>query len=183
MPQILFLRHAQAVANEQGILMGSSLKVDSPLSDKGIETARRKGGELRKASFVPDKVFCSKLNRSKQTTDIILEELGVKTEIIQLAELNERDFGQYDGKPYNFVLEAFEQHGDNPPTIEPVDAFEKRVIKGFETIKQQTTKTTLVVSHSNPVMVIQTYVYKPENLQNFWEQGDPDYCEGFIYDF
>jgi len=34
MAHLLILRHARAIANEQGILMGGSLAMDSPLSNK-----------------------------------------------------------------------------------------------------------------------------------------------------
>lgn len=163
--------------------MGSSLKMNSELSDNGVAIAHAKGVKLREASFAPDKVYCSELKRARQTAEIILEELGLNLVITPLAALNERDFGQYAGKPYRFVLEAFEKYPDpvGPPTVEPVDIFINRVLQGFEQIKRETTGTTLVVSHSSPIMVMQTAAFKPDNLQRFWELGDPEYCEGFQY--
>ena len=181
MANLTVLRHSLAIANEQGILMGT--KLDSPLSENGIALARAKGAKLKAEAFVPDRVYTSKLKRAKETAEIILDVLGVSIEIIELESLNERDFGEHDGKPYKSVLDAFEKYGENPPTIEPVQPFIDRVSAALDQIKNDTTGTTLVVTHSNPVMVMQTAIYNPDNLLNFWELGDPANCEGFTYDF
>jgi broad specificity phosphatase PhoE len=181
MSRLVILRHSLALANEQGILMGA--KLDSPLSEKGKEIARQKGISLRAEGFAPNRVYTSKLSRAVQTADIILQELGSSVPITRLDALNERDFGKHDGKPYKFVIEAFEKYGDNPPTIEHVQPFVNRVISALETIKLDTTDTTLVVTHSNPVMVMQTAIFEPDKLTKFWELGDPAYCQGFVYDF
>lgn len=181
MPELMVIRHSRALANEKGILMGS--KLDSPLSENGINLAKVKGRELLDQAYTPDRIFTSKLKRAIQTAEIILQELDVKTEIIQLENLNERDFGKYDNRPYKFVLEAFAKHGDNPPTIEQVIPFEKRVLSALERLKQESTGHTLVITHSNPVLVMQKAIFDPDNLGKFWEQGDPAYCEGFTYEF
>jgi broad specificity phosphatase PhoE len=180
MPSLTVMRHSLAVANEQGILMGA--KLNSPLSEKGIDVAKTKSASLKAEGFKPDKVFTSKLTRAKQTAVVVLKELGIDVEIIELEALNERDFGDYDGKPYKFVLDAFNKHGDNPPSIEPVDAFIKRVIGAWDQIKKETTGATLVITHSNPVIVMQAAINNPESISRFWEIGDPGYCEGFVYD-
>ena len=181
MAKLLVIRHSKARANEQGILMG--IKLDSPLSENGITLAQKRGQELHSQSFVPDRVYTSKLKRAKQTAQIILDELGVTTEIIELTSLNERDFGEHDGKPYRFVLEAFEKYGENPPTIEAVRPFIDRILEGLTQIKEETSGTTLVVTHSNPVMVMQTALFNPGDLEHYWELGDPEYCQGFTYEF
>lgn len=183
MPEMLVLRHAKAKANEQGILMGSSLKMNSDLSKAGVSMAHAKGVKLRKASFRPDRVYYSELARAKQTAEIILQELGIAIDITPLAALNERDFGKYDGKPYKFVLEAFDKYPVDPPTVEPVNKFIARVLDGFNRIKSAASGTTLVVTHSNPVMVMQTAAFNPDMLERFWELGDPEYCEGFTYQY
>ena len=181
MAQLIVLRHSLAEANEQGILMGA--KLDSPLSEKGQEIARQKGKALRAEKFAPDRVYTSQLQRAKQTAEIIVNELGAQPMVIELEGLNERDFGIYDGKPYKYVLEALEKEGDNPETVEPADVFIRRVTAALDIIKNETTGTTLVITHSNPAMVMQTALFNPDNLQRFWELGDPPYCGGFTYEF
>jgi broad specificity phosphatase PhoE len=181
MPKLMVIRHSLAEANEQGILMGT--KLDSPLSEMGKHVALQKGEALKAEKFFPDKVFTSKLARAKQTAEIILTTLGISVPIIELVSLNERDFGKYDGKPYKYVLEAFKKEGDNPETVEPNKAFVSRVLEGYEQIRRGTTGTTLVVTHSNPEIVMQNAALNPDYLEKYWELGDPAYCEGFTYEF
>lgn len=181
MPEILVIRHSTAVANEQGILMGS--KLDSPLSPKGLAIAKQKGQELLAQGFKPDTVYTSELKRSQQTAEAILAELGVKAQVQPLAALNERDFGEHDGKLYASVIQAFETYGPNPPTIEPVPDFIARVSGAWELVVKNTTGSTLVVTHSNPEMVLQTLTENPDSIEQFWALGDPAYCEGFKYTF
>jgi broad specificity phosphatase PhoE len=158
-------------------------KLDSPLSEKGIELAKQKGIALRAEGFRPNRVYTSSLLRAKQTARIILDEIGVDARVIELSDLNERDFGKHEGKPYKSVLDAFEKEGANPATVETVDIFVQRVLRAFEHIKDETTGTTLIVTHSNPEMVLQTAIENPDNILKFWELGDPHYCEGFAYEF
>jgi probable phosphoglycerate mutase len=181
MPEILVLRHAKAIANEQHILMGSSLKMDSNLSELGIKMAHAKGAELRKAAFKPDRVYSSELARAKQTTEIILMELGLDLDITQLAALNERHFGQYEGRPTSFVIDAFDKYAPNPPSVEPTSEFIARVLDGFNKIKEEKVETILIVTHSNPLRVIEAAIFDPDGLQKFWKLGDPEYCQGFKY--
>lgn len=182
MPSLTVLRHSLAAANEQGILMGASRQVDSPLSEKGIALAKAKGASLKAAGFRPDKVFTSQLARARQTAEIILDELGSDADIIELPELNERSFGQYEGKPYAAVFEAFDKYGDNPPTIETAAAVRERVSAALARIKQETTGQTLVISHSSPVMALEAMLLHPEMLAQYWDREDPAYCEGFVYE-
>lgn len=181
MPQILVIRHSLAQANEEGILMGA--KFDSPLSEKGREVAAQKGRTLLAEGFMPDRVFTSELTRAKQTADIIIQELGITLKTEAMPGFNERDFGVHDGKPYLSVLAAFETYGDNPPTVEPATTFVARVMEAFQFVQAETTGVTLIVTHSNPEMVMQTAVYNPDATQEFWKLGDPAYCEGFTYTF
>jgi broad specificity phosphatase PhoE len=179
MAKLIVLRHSKAVANEQGILMGA--KLDSSLSENGVALARQRGKELLEEGFMPDIVYTSALKRAIQTAQIFLEELKSPAEIVQMEELNERDFGKYDGKPYKFVIEAFTKYGDNPPTVEPVKQFTDRVIKGLDTIRRNPQELTLVITHSNPVNVMRASLDNPKLIGKYWENGDPDYCQGFTH--
>ena len=153
MSELAVIRHSLAKANEDGILMGA--KLNSPLSNNGIGLAQQKGESLKARGFRPNKVITSNLDRAEQTAAIILEVLGLSLEIIKMPELNERDFGIHDGKPYASVIEAFDK------------------------IKTEMTGTTLVVTHSNPVLVMQAAVFDPEKINKFWQLGDPHHCDGF----
>lgn len=181
--KILILRHAPADANIKGVLMGSSLAFNSPLSAEGQTIAAQKGKSLMTNSFSPGLIYASKLARARQTAEILLEELGSSVSIIEDERFNERGFGEHEGRPYSSVIEAFDKYGENPPTVEDTDEFVRRVIEAFEEVRDRTLDTTLIVTHSNPVMVIQMYAQNPANIRRFWELGDPNYCEGFLYEF
>jgi broad specificity phosphatase PhoE len=175
------IRHSLTTANEQGLLMGSRL--NSPLSEKGKELARVKALSLKKQGFIPEKVYTSMLLRTKQTAEIILEELGLDIEIIELKDLNERDFGKYDGRLVQELLDSFDNFGPNPPTVETVDHFIKRVTSCLERIKSETKKSTLMVTHTNNINVMKSALFDPENLRTFWQTSNPEYCEGIVYKF
>jgi len=154
---------------------------ESPLSDAGRTIAQHKGKLLRAEKFRPVTVYTSTLSRAMETAELIVKELGVTPNFITLAGLNERNFGKYEGKPYKEVLDAFEREGEDPDTIEPVEAFVTRVLSAWEQVIHAVEGTTLVVTHSNPEMVMQAVCTQPEMLQTFWELGDPAYCEGFTW--
>lgn len=181
MPLITIIRHSLTTANEQGLLMGSRL--NSPLSEKGKALARAKAQALKQEGFVLKKVYVSKLLRTKQTAEIILQELGFDIEIQELEGLNERDFGLYDGKLLQELLDGFDVYGPNPPTVESVDHFVARVVACLDRIKNETNNSTLVVTHNNTANVMKAALFNPENLQRFWETTNLEYCEGLTYKF
>jgi broad specificity phosphatase PhoE len=181
MPQLNVIRHSLTIANEQGLLMGSVL--NSALSNKGMALAHAKGLSLKKSGYTPKKVYTSKLLRTKQTAEIILEALGVDIEIVELAWLNERDFGEYDGRPLQDLLDGFDTHGPNPPTVETVDHFVERIVAGLQDVQHEAPSHTLVVTHSNTINVMKAALFNPQSLQTYWETDNPEYCEGFDYKF
>jgi len=181
MPSLTVIRHSLTIANEQGLLMGSRL--NSPLSKKGVELARAKAISLKADGFIPERVYTSKLLRTQQTANIILEELGLKVEIIELEGLNERDFGIYDGKPIQELLDGFDEHGSNPPTVETVEHFVTRVVACLEQIKGESNTSTLIVTHNNTTNAMKAALFDPKNLLRYWETNDAEYCEGFTYTF
>lgn len=157
-------------------------KFESDLSPQGEEIAHAKGVQLKDSGFYPERVYTSQLRRTKQTADIILKVLGIEVEPINLTDLNERDFGDHDGKPYSSVIEAFNMYGENPPSIENVSTFVQRVTTAWDQILAESPGVdTLVITHSNPEMVLECLATKKEQLERFWELGDPAYCEGFEY--
>jgi broad specificity phosphatase PhoE len=181
MPTLIIMRHSLTVANERGILMGS--KFNSPISEKGKELARAKALLLKKEGLIPEKVYVSKLLRTKQTAEIILEELRLDIEIVELEGLNERDFGKYDGKPIQELRDGFNKFGPNPYTVEVVDHFVNRVVTCLQQIKSETKQSNLIVTHSNSLNVMRASLFDPKKLQRYWEKSTPDYCEGFTYIF
>jgi broad specificity phosphatase PhoE len=129
--------------------MGSIL--NSPLLKKGMALARAKGLSLKASGYTPSKVYTSKLLRTRQTAEIILDALGLDIKPVELEWLNERDFGKYDGRPLQELLNGFDKYRPNPPTIETVEHFVERIARGLEHIQQESNSFTLIVTHSNTI--------------------------------
>jgi broad specificity phosphatase PhoE len=180
MSQILSLRHSKTIANAEGLMAGGL--TDSKLNSEGKALAHVKGAELRKLLFTPATIYCSTLVRTSQTAEIFLEELGIKREIKVDARLNERYFGKYDGQPFDHLMQAFEEYGPNPPTVEPVDTFLDRTRTVFDAIGAEDTGDVLIVTHVNVLAAIHCYLFEPKRLSEFWETYRADYCDGFTYD-
>lgn len=179
MKDILFIRHAEGIANAEGILMGSSKVVDKGLSEKGEQMAISRAKKIQHDGFNPEKVFCSELPRALQTARIIIATLSMQIEPIVVPELNERSFGVYEGKPYQDVIDAFNIEGVNPQTVENVNEFINRVLEGFQQVRKKTKKSSLVVTHSNPLAVIRSHLYYPDDIDRFWEHETDNYVNGF----
>lgn len=181
MPQLNVIRHSLTIANEQGLLMGSIL--NSPLSEKGMALSRTKGLSLKASGYTPSKVYTSKLIRTKQTAETILDAIGSDISPVEQEWLNERDFGKYDGRPLQELLDGFDKYGPNPPTVETVEHFVERITKGLEHVQKESNGFTLIVTHSNVINVMKAILYNPGNVHKYWESDNPEYCEGFSHNF
>jgi broad specificity phosphatase PhoE len=91
---VVFVRHGESTANVDYI-MSNEIK-GYPLTKAGISGAHAIGKELKGLKRV-DNFYSSQLVRALQTADIISEYLGgMHYEVAGI--LNERGFGQYNGK-------------------------------------------------------------------------------------
>lgn len=90
------VRHGETEYNLKGIAQGH---LDSPLTPKGIEDARKLGVKFKDIFF--DMIFSSDLLRAKRTAEIISLERNLAVQTTKL--LRERHYGKYEGKPYKAV--------------------------------------------------------------------------------
>ena len=67
---LLVLRHSKSAYPE------STADVDRPLSDRGRRDAARAGRWLRDEGLTPDLVVCSTAERTRQTWDLVSDQLG-----------------------------------------------------------------------------------------------------------
>lgn len=154
------VRHGETEFNAKEIMMGYT--VDSALTKKGKEQARKIAGELSHIHF--DAGFSSDLLRAKRTAEIITLErkLAVKT----TQALREQSYGKYEGKTYaafeselRKLLEKYEELSDK-------EKLHFRLEEGMETDAEAGTrfitfireiavaylgKTVLVVSHGDVI--------------------------------
>ncbi len=88
---ICLLRHGETAYNAEGNKYCG--RTDIPLTDKGIEQARRMNNLLKDYDF--DQIFCSPLLRARTTAEIAS---GTPDKVQTDDRLIEVDFGQWEGK-------------------------------------------------------------------------------------
>lgn len=160
MSEIFFIRHAQSVANAQGLMAGC--RWDAELSAKGKEDAQEFARQHKDFLSSIDYVYSSTLLRAKQTADILFEGIdSVQKEA--LDGLEERDLGDLTKKPKpnNFHKESRDMDISNG---EDFQVFQSRVFKAFEHIAKQGHNKPLVVGHGWAWEALNLYFGK--NLDN-----------------
>ena len=93
---IFLIRHGQTEFNLQRRLQG---RMDSPLTELGVEQARRMGRVLKQAVSDPETwtIISSPLGRTRRTAEIICETIGLGCEIETDDRLMEIDVGDWEG--------------------------------------------------------------------------------------
>lgn len=147
MKRLYLLRHGQTEYNIASITQG---RVDSPLTEAGKAQAlnARKYFEDHNIKF--DKVYCSPLGRTKETSSIVTD---IKPIIVD--DLIELSFGDIDGKAWNLSF----SYNDDYTSIngESVDIAGKRMYKALKDIMDKDGDTILCVSHGT---VSRSFYYK-----------------------
>ncbi|AAZ54173.1 histidine phosphatase family protein [Thermobifida fusca] len=83
--RLVVLRHAQAEHS------ASLADVDRPLTQEGRQQARMVGERLAREGLLPDHVLCSTARRTRQTWDLVAEQLPCEPEVDFDAELYTAD--------------------------------------------------------------------------------------------
>lgn len=85
---VITIRHAQSERNRAGRFTGWA---DPQLTSVGRNEARRAAATLAEVGYSSSRAYCSRLQRSRQTAEIILRQMGQRS--MPIAEdwrLNER---------------------------------------------------------------------------------------------
>jgi 2,3-bisphosphoglycerate-dependent phosphoglycerate mutase len=128
MKKLVLLRHGESTWNRENLFTGWT---DVPLSEKGIEEARRAGRLLSEEGFTFDIAFTSVLKRAIKTLWIVLEEMDLMwIPVMRSWRLNERHYGALQGLNKS---ESVVEHGEEqvrlwrrsfdvpPPPLTPDD--------------------------------------------------------------
>jgi probable phosphoglycerate mutase len=113
--RILLARHGATTLSVEDRFAGSS---DVPLSDAGLEQARRLGERLKGEPIAA--VYCSDMHRAMRTAEAIAQPHGL--ELIPRPALREMDHGQWEGLVHKVVEQRFaEQYKrwDEDPLLSP----------------------------------------------------------------
>lgn len=168
---IYLLRHGETEHNKNGVYYG---KTDSVLNAKGIDEMIRAKNILDAISF--DKVYMSKSIRTQRTYDIIFGE-GEREKVITDERIGELDFGNFEGKSYEYIKKTFPDECSNWeknwkefvfPGGESYLQFYGRVKQFIEEILSLKEENILLITHSGVIKSFYCYALF-ENLDLFWK--------------
>ena len=171
MAKLILLRHLKSQWNLENRFTGWT---DVPLSKEGVENAKEVSEKL--AGVKIDKVYTSPLIRNRETTSLILENLGKKDAPIVINKaLDERNYGALQGLNKD---EVKKQYGEEqvklwrrswdqaPPEGESLkDVYERAVSFFKEYIEKdlESGRDILVVASHNSLRALVKYIEKIPN--------------------
>jgi broad specificity phosphatase PhoE len=120
---LLLIRHGETALNVARVLQPA----DTPLSERGLAQARSLATRL--ASMKVRAIISSDLLRTVQTAQAISATTGAPVETTPL--LQERNFGDWRGLPYDGVAGSRLAMDEAPPNGESIAQFEQRVAAAF----------------------------------------------------
>ena len=152
---IYVIRHGQTDWNVKGKTQGS---IETELNELGIKQAKTVNKELQNTKL--DIVLCSPRNRCRTTAKIICKDRNIP--IIEIEELKERDFGEFEGKQkdidydwvefWNWEANKFYEQAEH------VRTFYERVSNAVEKVKKDySNKNVLIVTHAGVCAMIYCY--------------------------
>jgi 2,3-bisphosphoglycerate-dependent phosphoglycerate mutase len=152
--KLIIVRHGETDENDKKIVQGL---IDNKLNEKGRLQAKEAGRQLKGKQKI-DMVFCSPLQRCKETLEEILSECPIEGEVFMSSLIQERDFGEYAGIETHMINwnEIYEDNKLNRDMgVESQSQLEKRVNLFLEDLKLEgDDKTVLIISHGGPIMVM-----------------------------
>lgn len=155
---VLLVRHGETDWNREGRLQGWA---PTSLNDRGREQARRLGAELA-GEYDIDRIVASDSLRTRETTAGI-RDAEIEPSPVFDSAWRERGLGVYQGFTwgelesrfpafeYDNGLLALEERPEGGETL--VDLYE-RVLAAWTNLSEESTGTTLVVTHGGPITVV-----------------------------
>jgi probable phosphoglycerate mutase len=142
MHRIYLIRHGETALNASSTLQLPA----TPLSERGLEQARRLGERLRSAKLA--RILASDLTRAAMTAEAVHAATGAPLEFDD--ELRERDFGDLRGRSYDSLgFDPFAD-GHEPPAGETWEVFQARVARAWRNVLAVAARTEgpiAVVTH------------------------------------
>ena len=205
MNSLILLRHGQSQWNLENRFTGWQ---DVPLTNKGIEEAKKAGLLMKKNNIKIDIIFSSILQRANKTAELAIKEMNLDhfwkdNELIMTKDqnLNERDYGDLVGLNKEETAKKFgkeqvhiwrRSYDISPPGGESLKNVVERVEPYFvKFIKPHLSneKNILIVAHGNSLRASMIHVglYKPEEISKIeLPTGCPfviNYSSGKVIDF
>lgn len=160
MTTVLLMRHGETAWNANKRLQGWA---PVGLSDRGREQAATVASYLDgNGSLTPDRVVASDLQRTRETTELVLSVIDVPVQFE--AVWRERDLGVYQGLPYTTVKDQFPAFGpasataadQTPESGESLVHVADRVTTGWDDLlaASDPEECVLVVTHGGPIRLL-----------------------------
>lgn len=135
---ILIVRHGETELNRTRVVQPA----DTPLSDLGLQQAERVAARLQERGV--RHILVSDLPRARMTAAPLESLSGVAAEVTPL--LQERNFGDLRGTPYDALTENIFAEGFSPPGGETWDAFFGRVAEAWAFVQARARETDGVLA-------------------------------------
>lgn len=170
MKTIFYIRHGETEANKAGLTAGGEL--ESPLTEKGREQAKRAGKDLQKHGI--ELMVCSPMQRTVDTARIIANEIGYNPDkIVKKQEFIERNVGQFSNRPHHEYVAVMQENTD-PDGVESTQEMVARVKRGFGWIREQKAQRVAIVAHGGVSRIVRVLsenlpvsdIYKIDNFKN-----------------
>ena len=162
--KICLVRHGQTDWNLQGILQGAQ---DIPLNETGLAQAARTGEVMKALKW--DAVYTSHLSRAYETGAAIAKACGLPAPT-KIANVQERDFGIFDGAPLRGEGAPTGEQMANEPTVEPKNQTRDRMEAALlKLCGENYGKDIVLVSHGGALGALLGRLFGPgcvNGLQN-----------------
>ncbi|GGE32120.1 phosphoglycerate mutase [Streptococcus himalayensis] len=142
---LYLMRHGQTFFNQVGLVQGAC---DSPLTELGIEQARKAGEFFKDQQINFDAIYASTQERACDTAEIVSQ----RTDYKRLKGLKEWDFGLFEAQPEK-LTPRFREGANSfedlfvPYGGEDVRAVGERMKVALTSIAEEESGTVLAVSH------------------------------------
>lgn len=103
MTTLIIARHGNTFTSDQTPTRVGA-RTDLPLVESGIAQAQRLGAWMKAQNYIPEVTYCSELQRTQQTAQIALREIGYKQPTFPLAIFNEIDYGVDENQTEDIVI-------------------------------------------------------------------------------
>ena len=157
---IFLIRHGETASNKALVVQTP----DTPLSERGLEQARRLAGRL--AAIGVASILSSDMARAAMTASELVESTGASLELEVL--LHERNFGDLRGRAYADIGVDIFAPGFAPPGGETWGAFHLRVDRAWRRIRECAAVAQghlAVVTHGLVLhSILARYVLLPEEM-------------------
>lgn len=181
--KLYILRHGETVWNVEKRFQG---QLDSPLTDRGIEKIKRTSKKLENIKF--NKIYSSEMGRAIKTAEIIVKNNRViedsEKKICRISELNEINFGKWQGMNYEEISKRYSQNFWNYfNDVKKYNCLEndgeklenglKRFLQGLEKIIEENKNINgniLIVTHGTILELFFNYI-KNRNLEDIDERN------------